>query len=51
MAFKPGEIVPDSGIYKCTKCGNEITCVEGDRFPPCANECKHPEYKLVRKTR
>ena len=48
MAYKPGETVPESGIYACDNCGNEVTCVEGEPFPPCANGCKHPTYSLVR---
>jgi len=40
-----------SGIYKCTKCGNEETHVEGKPFAPCSscgcNDC----WKLVRKTK
>jgi hypothetical protein len=51
MSYRPGEIVALSGIYKCDSCGNEITCVEGEPFPPCANDCRHPTYTLVRATR
>ena len=42
-----GEIVQDSGIYMCDKCENEVTCVEGEPFPPC---CEGVNYILVRKT-
>lgn len=31
---KPGEVVPNSGIYWCTACGKERACNEGDPFPP-----------------
>jgi hypothetical protein len=51
MTYSPGDIVPESGIYKCNTCGNEVTCVQGERFPPCANGCRHPQYSLVRRTR
>ncbi len=30
----PADEVPMSGIYKCTGCNKEVTCNEGDRFPP-----------------
>ena len=49
MAYTSGEIVPQSGIYKCTNCGNEITCVKGERFPPCA-QCNGSQFVLVRAT-
>lgn len=32
--YKPSDIVPHSGIYKCTGCKKEITSNKGDRFPP-----------------
>ncbi|MGG4610783.1 zinc ribbon-containing protein [Providencia sp. Me31A] len=45
---KSGEPVVISGIYKCSKCGNEVTCVEDEPFPPC---CKGNYFTLVRKTK
>ena len=42
-----GTTVQTSGIYKCKKCGNEITCVKGDRCPPCVN-CNNTTFALVR---
>lgn len=30
----PGEEVPMSGIYRCQKCGKEVTCNKSDPFPP-----------------
>jgi len=41
-----GQIVPQSGIYKCNNCGNEITCVKGERVPPCRS-CSGTSFKLV----
>jgi len=36
---RPGEQVPKSGIYKVSHRGHhhdhEVTCVSGERFPPC----------------
>jgi hypothetical protein len=53
MAYKPGDTVPESGIYKVRHdpkhAGNhEVTCIEGERFPPCRS-CPHPTFELVRK--
>jgi hypothetical protein len=53
MAYKPGNTVPDSGIYKVNHDGrhaseHEVTCVKGEPFPPCRN-CGHGiTYSLVR---
>lgn len=46
--YKSGQIVPQSGIYKCTNCNNEVTCVKGEPFPPC---CANAGFVLVRATR
>jgi len=45
-----GEIVTQSGIYTCEKCGNEITCVKGETFPPC-RKCNGSKFRLTRPTR
>jgi hypothetical protein len=50
--FKPGEDVPNSGIYKVVHDpahtqSHEVTCVYGKRFPPCRG-CKSPRFTLVR---
>lgn len=34
VKHKPGQIVPYSGIYMCTNCGDEAACNHGDPFPP-----------------
>jgi hypothetical protein len=42
-SFRPGEIVPASGIYRCDAgCGHgfESTDVKGHRFPPLPNGCR-----------
>lgn len=41
--FKPGDIVPHSGIYRVLhdthhRSEHEVTCVYGKKFPPC-NHC------------
>ncbi len=45
-----GYTVQISGIYRCQKCGNEITCVKGDRCPPCV-ACKNTTFSLVPATK
>jgi hypothetical protein len=52
MPYKPGDTVPESGIYRVTHdpkhaAAHEVTCVEGKTFPPCKN-CDHPRFVLVR---
>ncbi|MEU5689665.1 hypothetical protein [Streptomyces venezuelae] len=47
--FKPGEIVPESGIYEC-ECGQHhrySTDVRGHRFPPPHQGCTGTGWKLV----
>jgi hypothetical protein len=48
--FKPGDTVPNSGIYTMIHDTNhaqshDVTCVYGKRFPPCRG-CSHPRFKL-----
>lgn len=43
--YKPGQKVPKSGQYKNNITGNEITAVEGGRFPPTQE--KGQTYTLV----
>jgi hypothetical protein len=38
--FHPGDIVPVSGIYRCTGCGREDACNSGDPFPT-QNHAQH----------
>jgi len=50
--FKPGDEVPNSGIYRVIHDPkhtqeHEVTCVYGKRFPPCRG-CQHPRFVLVR---
>jgi hypothetical protein len=45
MSYKPGGIVPQSGIYQVKHDRvhaqpHEVTAVRGHRFPPCRN-CGH----------
>lgn len=43
---KPGTKVPHSGIYRCTGCGDEYCCNEGDPFPP-QNHHQHPNRNPI----
>jgi len=50
-AYKPGEKVPKSGIYRVTHDTvhaqpHDVTCIYGKTFPPC-HGCKHPRFQLV----
>ena len=48
--FKPGQTVPESGIYAELSASNnkqtEVTCVNGEPFPPTKGIGYH--YELVR---
>lgn len=53
--FRPGQEVPNSGIYLVThdpahEDPHEVTCVYGKRFPPC-RDCRHPRFELIRAAR
>jgi hypothetical protein len=46
--YRPGEIVPASGIYECD-CGNSheySTDVTGHRFPPMQQGCGGSRWRL-----
>jgi hypothetical protein len=47
--FRPGEIVPVSGIYECDSgCGHRYsTDVKGHRFPPTQDGCSGEGWKLM----
>ena len=52
MAYKPGDVVPESGIYRVTHdpkhaAAHQVTCIEGKKFPPCKG-CDHPRFVLVK---
>lgn len=51
--YKPGEKVPQSGIYKVIHDKNhrqehEVTAVMNEHFPPCNHCGPHPRFVLVR---
>jgi hypothetical protein len=52
MAYKPGDKVQESGVYRVThdpkhREPHEVTCIAGDHFPPCKG-CDHPRFLLAR---
>ncbi|MBK5512280.1 protein L [Pseudomonas sp. TH15] len=53
--YGTGAVVPASGIYRCTGCGDEITSNKGDKFPP-QNRHQHTnlsvpvQWQLIVKT-
>lgn len=53
MKHRPGEIVPQSGIYNELSVYNvkitEVTCVKGERFPPTESSGYHYELKVAAK--
>jgi|HubBroStandDraft_4_1064222.scaffolds.fasta_scaffold879223_2 hypothetical protein len=54
--YRSGSMVEHSGIYVVTHLGHaipdhEVTCVKGNRFPPCRG-CGHGvAFKLVKPTK
>ncbi len=51
--YKPGDEVPNSGIYKVIHDPHhahehEVTAVVGEHFPPCNHCGHHPRFELVR---
>jgi hypothetical protein len=55
MAYKPGDTVTESGVYRVVhdprhREVHEVTCIAGKKFPPC-NGCDHPRFALVRRAK
>jgi hypothetical protein len=50
--FRPGQIVPQSGVYKITHdplhadMPHEVTVIKGRRFPTCRH-CKGTNFELA----
>ena len=45
-SYKPGEKVPESGIYKPNKGNSDVTSVKGERFPPAPKSGTTYEIKV-----
>jgi hypothetical protein len=55
MVYKPGDWVPQSGIYDVIHDKNhhqkhQVTCIEHKRFPPCRSCGREAEFRLVEAT-
>ena len=51
--YRPGQEVPQSGIYKVVhdpvhQQEHEVTAVIGEHFPPCNHCGNHPRFTLMR---
>jgi hypothetical protein len=51
MPYKPGDIVPQSGIYNVVHdpkhhLAHDVTCIAGRKFPPCNGCGDAVEFKL-----
>jgi hypothetical protein len=51
--YKPGDKVPNSGIYKVVHDNkhvqeHEVTVVANEHFPPCNHCGNHPRFTLIR---
>jgi len=51
MDFKPGEKAPQSGLYTVIhdqkhRQNHEITCIHGNRFPPCNHCGDHVRFRI-----
>ena len=49
-SYKPGDHVPESGVYSVVHDKNhhqphDVTYIAGRKFPPCKN-CEHPRFTL-----
>lgn len=49
--YRPADRVTTSRIYRCLGCGNEVTCVRSEPFPPCRWCGSAAQYLLARATR
>jgi hypothetical protein len=44
---KPGATTPDSGIYKCESCGDEVASNKGNPLPPQNHKQHDPAKGLI----
>jgi len=43
---KTGQLAPETGIYRCTTCNEEIRVREGEHIPPCPKDA-NIEWELT----
>ncbi len=48
VSHAPGLICPDSGIYRCEGCGDEIASNKGNPFPPQNHHQHAPNQGAIR---
>lgn len=46
--YTPGDTCPNSGIYRCEVCGDEIASNKGNPLPPQNHHQHAPEKGLIR---
>jgi DNA-directed RNA polymerase subunit RPC12/RpoP len=46
MKVKAGETAPESGTYKCTRCGYKIQLNKGDTVPVCP-KCGNKVFEFI----
>jgi hypothetical protein len=44
----PGTVVENSGIYRCTACGDEVACNKGNPLPPQNHRQHNPAQGAIR---
>ena len=42
--FSPAATCPESGIYRCYNCGDEVICNKGDPLPPQNHRQHNPSH-------
>jgi hypothetical protein len=45
--YTPGTIAPFSGIYRCTNCGDEDACNQGNPLPPQNHRQHNPRLGAI----
>jgi hypothetical protein len=46
--YAPGTNAPNSGIYRCTNCGDEDACNKGNPLPPQNHRQHNPANGAIR---
>jgi len=46
--FKPGQAIPQTGIYWCSVCKFPAILQQGQTFPECRNKCGRGHWEFIR---
>ncbi len=46
--FKPGEAIPQTGVYWCSVCKFPVILQLGQTFPECRNKCGRGHWEFIR---